>query len=212
MGFLNELMGDGSERSIFKSSSAVIKHAIKANKNLVEVVNGNDKFCTAIRSIAHESDNEVFNLSSAITSGGVAPNLIDDMMRFVDTEDKIVDNIFTLSRALCRYKIKDKKAAAFVKKRLLNTTDLIDQSLQVLLKMHSAETIAEMRKLRSKIEEYEQTDDEIKESLLDFAYDSKLDYKTFYQVTTVAYLSDDIVDNCEDSSDMLLSIMLSILT
>lgn len=212
MSFFNELLGEGSERSIFIRSSAIIKHARKANDNLVKIINGDYKVCGNVKSITHDSDNEVFNLSNSITSGGVAPNLIDDFMRFVNTEDEIVDMIFTLSRALCRYEIKDRKAADFVKKRLLNTTDIIDQSLQILLKMHTTDTADAMRKLRSRVEELEQRDDEIKESLLDFAYDSKLDYKTFYQITTVAYLSDDIVDSCEDSADMLLSIMLSILT
>ncbi|MDE1860893.1 MAG: DUF47 family protein [Candidatus Micrarchaeota archaeon] len=212
MGLLDHLTGEVSEQAIFRRSSAIIRHAIKANSMLAETVKGDQKACGMAEAIAHEADRETFSIANSITEGGVAPNLIDDMMRFIDTENNIVDNLSTLSRALCRYKIKERPAAEFVNKRLLSAQSLIDESLKLLLKMHEADTVSAVRRLRARVKDNEKRDDQIKEALLDFAYESKVDYKTFYQITTVAYLSDDVMDGCEDAADMILSIMLSILT
>ena len=212
MGFFGNLLGEASERDLFRKSAKIVKHAQKANEYLTDVVHGKNDLVKKIRYLKGESGSEVFSLSNSITGGAIAPNLIDDFMRFVDREDHIVDNIFKLARAIARYRIKNGRAAEETRRSLLKALRLVDNTLNALLKMHNAETVEEMKKLRTEIERFEHEDDEIKESLLDFAYNKRMGHKDFYQMMNVAYLSDDIVDSCEDASDMLLSIMLSILT
>lgn len=212
MGFFKNLMGEGSERELFGRSAGIVRHAQKASGYLDSVVRGKPGMVERIRLLKGESGRQVFELSNSISGGAIAPNLIDDFMRFVYKEDQIVDNIFILARAMSRYKIRDRRAAAEVRAKMLRTMRILESTLNALLKMHDAETTDEARKLRIEIERFEHEDDELKESLLDLAYGRKLDYKDFYQVTNVAYLSDDIIDSCKDSSDMLLGIMLAILT
>lgn len=63
-----------------------------------------------------------------------------------------------------------------------------------------------------KIKALEREGDSLKDSLLDFAYTSGLSFKTFYHIIEAAHLADDILDGCEDSADVFMGIMLSIIS
>ncbi len=212
MNILNRILGGSYEKQIMDRGKKIIDHATTANRLLVKIVKGS-KDLKEIKRVERLSDNEVFEISGAITSGGIAPNLIDDMIRFVDTEDTIVDTIFNLSRAIVRYKGKNRKVNGYITRNLLDLTDLINRALVLLHQMHDAQTVDEAKRIREKIEVIEQMGDEIKDAMLDYAFESKdLDFRSFYYVQSAAYFADDILDGCEDSSDMILSIMRSIVT
>ena len=142
----------------------------------------------------------------------MSPNLIDDMIQFVDKEDDIVDLIFNLSRAIVRYRRTKNDMDGFTKAKLLALSELTASALDLLLEMLEADTIAKAGELRKKVEHVEKAGDVFKDALLDYAYEAKLEFKAFYYIQDVAYLSDDILDGCEDTSDMIVSIMRSILT
>jgi uncharacterized protein Yka (UPF0111/DUF47 family) len=202
---------DVGERRIFERATSVVKHSEKANALLVKLIAGSNDI-NEMKRITQASDEEVFNISNSITSGAIAPNLIADMLEFVNSEDRIVDNIYILSKALLRYRIPDAKTRNFVKERLLIANKLTADSLAVLLKMHSADRMVDISKLRKEVERIEQEGDELRDSMLNYAYASDAGYKAFYHITSLAYLVDDVLDSCEDASDVYMSIMLSILT
>ena len=212
MSIIDRILGGSSEKQIMDRGKKIIEHAVAANKVLVKIIKGS-KDLDEIKRLERLPDNEVFEISNSITSGAVAPNLIDDMIRFIDMEDSIVDTIFNLSRAIVRYKGKNRKVNKYITENLLSLTDLIDSGLVLLREMHNADTVAEAQKIRQRIEVVEQNGDEIKDAMLDYAFESKdLDFRSFYYVQSAAYLADDILDGCEDTSDMILSIMRGILT
>ncbi|MDE1833946.1 MAG: DUF47 family protein [Candidatus Micrarchaeota archaeon] len=209
---LDRILDGSPERHVIERGKRIIDHAVAENNMLPEILSGSgdiEKF----RKIENLADKEVFDISSSITSGAIAPNIMEDMLRFINLEDDIVDTIFNLSRAILRYKGRNKKIDKYVKDNVMKLTVLINKALILLYEMHKAETLDRVNKLRAKIQEVEQDGDEIKDAMLDYAYKSKgMDFRAFYYVQDIAYLSDDVLDGCEDASDMIVSMMRSILT
>ncbi len=199
------------EREVFDKARKVIEHSKKANVLLLKIIKGS-RDIYPMRRIEKESDDEVFDISNSITSGAIAPNLIDDMLAFVNREDSIVDNIYNLSRALVRYRSGNKAANRYITAKLVASNKLISDALNLLYKMHSLDRIDDIKKLRIEVQRIEEEGDEIKDEMLTYAYRSNIDFKTFDHITSLAYLTDDVLDSCQDSSDMYMSIMLSILT
>lgn len=212
MGILDTILDGSSEKRIMDRGVAIIEKAVAENKLLVNIINGYNDLPKA-REIKSLSDKEVFEISNSITSGGIAPNLIDDMLRFVRKEDDIVDAIFNLCRAVGRYNSSNDVIKKYVKENLTQISELTSSALKLLHEMHKAETIANARIIRLKIEEIEQKGDDIKDAMLDYSYKSKdVDFRSFYYLQDIAHRADDVLDACEDSSDMIMSIMRSILT
>ena len=211
MGILDYLLKEGAEQKAFERSKNIIMHATKANALLKDIVNGSSNI-SGVRKLGKESDKEVFEIVNSITAGAIAPNLIEPMRRFVRREDEIVDHMFSLARALVRYRIKDKRVSSYANRRLMELNGLTYAALKDLHEMQKSDEIKAIGKLRTKIVDIEQAGDDIKDEMLTFAYSSKIDYKTFNHLLDVAYLTDDILDACEGASDMYFSIMLSILT
>ncbi len=211
MSILERLLDGKSESHVMERGKKIIGHAFAANKILIKIINGSDDL-EEIKRIEKLADIEVFEITNSVTSGAIAPNLIDDMIRFINMEDDIVDTMFNLARAIVRSRGKDKATDRYVKSRLLELTVLTNSALVLLYEMHKIERLAEARKYRLKIEAVEQDGDGIKDSMLDYAYSKKMNFKSFYYIQNVAYLADDILDGCEDTADMIMSIVRSILT
>ncbi|MGC8628750.1 MAG: DUF47 domain-containing protein [Candidatus Micrarchaeia archaeon] len=208
MQFLKDFF-EGGDEGIIKRCNVIVELAIKANREILNTLNTKD--ISKIRDIEKNSDNVVFNISNLVTSGGIAPNLIDDLLQLIQKEDSIVDSIYNLARELARYSTKNKKAT----KKLMDTTvsmnRLADSAISMLHKMQESDNIIEIKKLRGEIELLEEKGDELKDALFDFAYKSPIDFKTFYHTFEIAHLLDDILDNCEDASDMYLTIISSLI-
>lgn len=211
MGIFGRILDGSSEKQVIERSRGIVEQAIAANEILKRVINGYNGL-EEIKEIEHTADRHVFEISNAVTSGSISPNLIDDMIRFVDIEDNIVDTLFNIARALHRYKCKDRKSREYVRTSLTRLSNLSGIAFDLLYEMHSASDIDSAMKLRGKIEALEQHGDDIKDAMVDYAYSSKLDFKSFYHIQNVAYLADDVLDGCEDSADMIVSILRSMLT
>ncbi len=211
MRILDRILYGSMEYDVFDRSKRIIDQAAAANKILVKIINGSNALDT-IHEIEHIADNEVFEITNSVTSGGIAPNLIDDVIQFLNKEDDIVDIIFNLSRAIVRYRKTKKDIDRYTKTRLLALTSLINSALILLYEMHKANTLKGARRIRAKIKVIEHEGDVLKDALLDYAYEHRMDFRSFYYVQSVAYFSDDILDACEDTSDMIVSIMSSVIT
>jgi uncharacterized protein Yka (UPF0111/DUF47 family) len=211
MGWLSDIF-DAGEHKLFVRSRTVVRHAQTANSLLKSVISGRKVDISDLKKIEEASDAEVFELVSSITSGGVAPNLMDDLLQFVKLEDDIVDNLFNLGRALNRFRPGSASVNRYIREQLSEANKQADKALRLLYEMHTASDIVTVRRLRREIEQIEQASDDVKDGMIEYAYKSKLDYKSFYHIIEIAHLSDDILDACEDAADAYTSIMLSILT
>lgn len=201
---------EGGEENIISEYSKIISLAMEANTLVKKTIN-KDGDVSSIKQVERDSDAQAFRLSGLIVGGGIVPNLIDNMLALVISEDSIVDSISNLSKELHRYKTK-KNIDEKLKKGLYDISILADSALETLARMHKSDKLSEIKRLRQKVKLYEQQGDDIKDGLLDFAYTAKCDFKTFHHIVEAAHLGDDILDSCEDSSDLYLTIMSSIIT
>lgn len=202
----------GGEEDIIGSTEEIIKLAKESNKELLKLVNGDRNDITTIKALEKESDKKVFLLTQKITSGAVSPNILDDMLKLMDMEDNIVDSIYNLAREIVRYDVPDKKAKKLLQNCITSTIQMVDSALDAMQKMTASSNIEEIRQYRSDIEALEQKEDDIKDSLLDYVYNDGNEFKSFHYITEVAHRADNILDACEDASDMFLSIMLSVMS
>jgi uncharacterized protein Yka (UPF0111/DUF47 family) len=210
VGFIERIL-QGGEKEILEKLNQMADIGIEASKFIDELILKGGTI-EKIKDLEKRSDNVAFEITNMITSGGIAPNLIDNLLELVNKEDNIIDSMYNLARELLRYNIHNKELDKYVKERLLKMNSFAKEALSTMKKMHVSDRLSEIRKFRRKIEELEEEGDEIKDGLFDIAYIKKIDYKTFYHIIELAHKADDMLDNCEDSSDIFLTVMSSIVS
>ncbi|MBP1357918.1 MAG: DUF47 family protein, partial [Sulfolobus sp.] len=86
------------------------------------------------------------------------------------------------------------------------------EALDLLSKMLNANTTDEIAQIRGSIEKLEEEVDEIKDNIIDNIYQisGKLTFVEFNHLLSLSHKFDDILDNCEDASDLIMSIILSV--
>ncbi len=210
MGLMERILEGGEEKLILKFNNIVEigLDAIGALERLIGKGGNIDR----IRALEKESDEVAFEITENITSGAIAPNLIDNMLELVDKEDNIIDCTYNLAREFLRYKIKDRKLDKKIRAKLVEMLGLANNALLVMKKMHKSSRIDEVSRYRKEIERLEEEGDEIKDRLFDDVYKEKMDFKTFYHIIELVHQADDILDNCEDSSDIFMTVMSSIIS
>ena len=212
------------EKTIFGELSQIIVIAAEANRNLVSMLDDSknegclDKGMQAIRVLEQKSDLIAFKVNESITAGAVSPNILEHLLESVHIADDIVDTYYYQSRELCRMyrakfpyseELEDSQWIAIFKSLL----ELADQALAKVQQILSHSDLSEILKLRREIEALEQQGDEIKDKGFDFLYREapRMHYLQFYHYSELLHKFDDILDGCEDLSDLVLSIITSIL-
>ena len=171
-----------------------------------------------VRALEKKSDELAFKLNEDITAGAISPNLIDDLIQSTHLADNIVDIIFYLSRELSRkakVNITDLEVHEEVEwaQIYIKMLALADQALPKLQIMLSTGNVPQILQLRREIEALEEQGDDIKDAGFDKLYSeaSKMHFLKFYHYSEMLHKSDDILDACEDLSDVIVSIVTSIL-
>ena len=212
------------ERNIFNELSQIISIATQAN-TIVKVMfqnSSNQQTLTenmhAVRTLEKKSDEIAFRLNEEITSGAVSPNIIDDLIECVHLADNLVDLFFYLSRELSRMAKADTTAFAVRQdaewaKVYEDMLALADQTLIKLQQILSTGNVSLILQLRKDIESLEEQGDDIKDAGFDKLYRvaSELHFLQFYHYSEMLHKCDDLLDNAEDLSDVIVSIVTSIL-
>lgn len=202
---------DSGEHRLVKQCSAVVRMALEANTELREQIQKGKLDVKRMRELERGADTRVFKLASLITTGAIAPNVIDDFLVFVRKEDDIVDSIFNLSREMDRYTMRpklEKRVRGDILK-ILDLTQLAITELELMLKTDNMKNIA---RHRSAIERYEETGDDIKDSLFRYAYKTELNFKEFNHIIEAGHKADNILDSAEGVADYFMNIMSSVTT
>jgi hypothetical protein len=94
-----------------------------------------------------------------------------------------------------------------------NIFALAEKSLLKLKQALSSSNVTEILELRKEIEALEEQGDDIKDAGFDRLYSiaPKLQYIQFYHYSELLHKCDDILDSCEDFSDLIVSVVTSIL-
>jgi uncharacterized protein Yka (UPF0111/DUF47 family) len=212
------------EENIFGELSQIIVISAQAN-NLLTTMLGQcknsealDSGQQAIHDLEKKSDSVAFKISEDITTGAVSPNILDNLLASVRTADDIVDTYDSLSRELCRmYKADFPYSEAPQETQWIalftSMLELADKALVKVKQILSNSDMKEILALRKEIEALEQQGDDIKDKGLDALYHQApvMHYLQFYHYSELLHKFDDILDGCEDLSDLVLSIITSIL-
>ena len=212
------------EENIFGELSQIIVIAAEANTILNNMLSDckNEKCLDtgmqAIRVLEDKSDKIAFKVNEDITTGAVSPNILEHLLECVHIADDIVDTYFYQSRELCRmYKAKfpysedlqETEWIAIFKSML----ELADKALVKVKQALLVSDLNDILQLRKEIEALEQQGDEIKDRGFDVLYHEapRMHYLQFYHYSELLHKFDDILDGCEDLSDLVLSVITSIL-
>ena len=212
------------EKNVFSELSQIISTAVQSNAILKAMLQDscNSQTLTenmrAVRALEKKSDEIALRLSEDITAGAISPNLIDDLIESTHLADNIVDLIFYLSRELSRMaKANSSDFPTCLEvgwaQIYLQMLALADQSLPKLQLMLSTGNVSQILQLRKEIEANEEQGDDIKDAAFDKLYSmaSGMHFLQFYHYSEMLHKFDDVLDTCEDLSDVIVSIVTSIL-
>jgi uncharacterized protein len=211
------------ERNIFNNLSQIISISIKANAILKSMYKYRSNAqlmiegMNSVRILEKESDEIAFSLNEQITGGAISPNLINDLIECVRVADNIVDLIFYLSRELARMAKVDFSNFSMNQdgeweKIYEDMLILADQSLIKLQQMLSSSDVSQILQLSNEVESIEERGDDIKDAAFDKLYHiaARLHFLQFYHFSEMLHKCDDILDNSEDLSNVIVSVVTSI--
>jgi uncharacterized protein len=212
------------EENIFGELSQIIVIAEEANIKLNNMLSNCknekclDEGMQAIRVLENRSDSIAFKVNEDITTGAVSPNILEHLLECVHVADDIVDTYFYQARELSRmYKAKfpyseDVQDAEWIA-IFQSMLELAEQALVKVKQTLLVSDMSDILRLRKEIEALEGQGDEIKDKGFDHLYHEAphMHYLQFYHYSELLHKFDDILDGCEDLSDLVLSIITSIL-
>jgi uncharacterized protein Yka (UPF0111/DUF47 family) len=185
---------------------------LSGNRNgLAEVEN-----CTArISALEKEGDKITQSLEETLGRGSISASLANDFGRLVDSVDSILDRAHSLSRQLRRVTKRPLREAkdfdAAYRKEQVRLVEIGCTQLKILrnlLNIAGSNRTKAMEMARE-IETLEEQGDDVKDTMLDEIYGSweKLDYASFHNYIQTTIEADDILDLCEDASDLVIAVM-----
>ncbi|HSQ49146.1 MAG TPA: DUF47 family protein [Candidatus Deferrimicrobiaceae bacterium] len=211
------------ERNVFAGLCQIIGIAEQANviMNVMLENTSNEPVLTEnmhkIHALENNSDEAAFKLSQDITGGAVSPNIIDNLIECVHLADDIVDNYYYLSRELSRMvKANNTEEAARLESEwgaiYSQLLSLMEGTISKLQQILSTGNVADILELRKEIEHLEHQGDDIKDAAFDKLYrmSANLHFLQFYHYKEMLHKCDDLLDNCEDLADIIVSIVTSI--
>ncbi len=212
------------EKNIFSELTQIVAIAKQANALMIQMLKEPqnkkvlDECMQTIKQLEKKSDNVTFKIGEDITTGAVSPNIIDNLLTSAHLADDIVDIYYYLSREIYRMSkakfpyseaIEETEWAALFEGML----DLADKALTKLNEALLVSDLSQLLQLRKEIELLEEQGDDIKDEGFDQLYCEapNIHYLQFYHYTELLHKFDDILDTCEDLSDLIVSIITSIL-
>ena len=172
-----------------------------------------------IRAIEKQGDDLTMSLKSDITQGAINSTLLGHLLNLVETCDDILDKTLYLSREVYRmshFLHLNPELAGYVKDeaytKFSRMLDYNKKALTNLQNMLNANDLEHLKTERKAIESLEEVVDDIKDDLIDQVYvDAKgLHYLVFTHVMNTVHRIDDLLDDCEDASDLVMTISNSV--
>ncbi len=210
------------EKKVFSEIAEIIDISRKADAIMISMLNegnGNDRLAEneAIRVLEKKSDDLSFGIKADVTNGAISSNIINNLLECVEMADSIMDDFYYISREMSRLrstgfgKGKDEWLKPF-NGTILSMLELADSAMEVLIRMLRSGNLSEMKEIRKRIEGMEEQGDNIKDAAFDRLYGLAADmhYLQFNHVSDMVHKIDDILDGCEDVSDLVLAIATSI--
>lgn len=219
--FLKRLLIVG-EKSVLNQLTEFSDLGTEASDLLKMMLSGNDELQLLndeIREIERKGDDLSIKVKGDITGGAISSNLMDNLITVTETCDDMIDKSYFISREIKRMMMdhveKDETALELIRSSYQIFSQMLDlnkEALTLVNRMLKATDMNVMREVRDNIEVLEEKGDELKDDLIDEIYRmaDSISYLVFTHLTAVAHKIDDMLDDCEDLSDLILTINLSL--
>jgi len=209
------------EKETFRKIAEIVEVGRKANSLLLETSKtywyDRSWRVQEVRLLEKEADELSFRIKRDLMQGAVAPSLLDNLLKCVDMADGLVDDYYYLSREFARIdgvrrEMAKTQAPFELDPVFVQMFELADKAITILEGLLSASDLTKIREERKEIEAIEEEGDETKDNSFDRLYHaaSQLSYLEMMHYSEAIHKLDDILDGCEDLSDLVVSIMTSI--
>ena len=219
-GFLKRIMVVG-EKHVLGEMTEYMEMALEATALLYEMLDTTPKrmleINEKIKVLEKKADDYGMQLTHEITSGAISSNLMDNLLNLTDKCDDILDKTHYLSREIKRMNIDYKRSNGTVimvssYKTFRMMIEKSREAIKSVSVMFADTNMGSLKEERKKIEILEETVDEMKDNLIDEIYRSAdgMHFLMYDHLMSLVHKIDDMVDDCEDISDLLLNIILSV--
>ncbi|MGP6293805.1 DUF47 family protein [Caldiplasma sukawensis] len=164
------------------------------------------------------ADNITLEIKRGITSGAVGITLMENFLELVETFDDMIDRTYWLSREMQR--TKDSLISSMFHSEPVSTfyesfskiLKIYQDALEILNSLLNSKDISDVKRYRLQIEKCEEDVDELKDAVIDRLYriSESISYLLFNHINSVVHVLDDLLDDCEDISDLVLNTLLSV--
>ncbi len=219
--FLKRLMVVG-ERQVLQKMTYYAELIESSSNYIMEMISGENENLETLAENVYEKEKEgdslTFNLKNIITSGAIGSNLMDNFLELAETFDDILDKSYWISREVVRARnsplFKDEREK-FIRNVYSNFIDIINSNVsasKLIKQILEANNLEEIRTKREEIERLEQDVDEMKDGIIDLLYkkSDSISYLAFNHLNSMVHILDDMLDGCEDVSDIVLTIVQSV--
>ena len=220
--FLKKIMVVG-EKSVLQQMTKYVDMASTSATLLKEMFSTEDgkkeQINERIKQIEKDADELSMSMRQQITGGAISSNLMDDLITLVETCDDLLDKSYYISREIKRvhenaHKF-DESSREVMRKGYVVFGRMADYTIEALKDVETVLASRDTKLLadaRARIEVIEEKVDDLKDNLIDELYNSAdtLPYIIFIHLTELVHKLDDLLDDCEDISDLVHTIDLSI--
>ncbi|WP_337860537.1 DUF47 family protein [Ferroplasma sp.] len=219
--FLKKLLVVG-EKNLLSRLSEYPVMGIESSSNLILMLKAApadlEKYNELIRTAEKEGDEMDIDFRHEVTSGAISSSLMDNMLSLIEKCDDILDKTYFTSREINRFNVKysmtdsEKAVRDHSYLEFISILNANKNALEYVHKILNENDLSKMRADRRNIEAIEEQVDEIKDNVIDYTYQNstKMSYLVFEHLNTLAHKLDDLLDDCEDISDLVFTIMLAV--
>lgn len=219
--FLKRILVVG-EKNLLSRLSQYPLMGIEASTNLIFMLKNApsdvEKYNAIVREIEKKGDEMDINFRHEVTSGAISSSLMDNLLDLIEKCDDILDKCYFTSREINRFNINYNMTPdeVTIKKHayeiFITILEANKKSLDFVHSILNENDLSKMREDRKSIEAIEEQVDEIKDNIIDYTYknSTKMSYIVFEHLNTLAHKLDDLLDDCEDISDLIFTIMLAV--
>ena len=157
-----------------------------------------------------KADAEHRDLSSQIAEGAFFGGVREDILNLIEKIHEIADKAKDAARLITLMEITDEKARGVLKsddmKQFLGNLDLAVVALQRLIEAFEIDRKTVLERVR-KVEEYEEAADAFKQNVLAALFEKSrggIDPVTLILMKDFLFSADDVADNAEHASDIVL--------
>jgi len=188
----------------------LVKILSRTDNNLAMVESDTGK----ISELEKEGDRITQSIEEEIGRGSISASLANDFGRLVDCVDSVLDRAHAVSRQLRRMAQgpvhKSREFDASFRKEQVRLVEIGRQELRLLRELlaTAGSDRTKAMAMAREIEELEEKGDDVKDAMLDEIYGSweKLDFAAFNNYIRTTIEADDILDLCEDASDLVIAV------